>query len=426
MDPLVAAVDSAIGAAAGDKVIQDVFETQNSANDILIGIEDQIIPAVEAGDTELALSLMNGTEYRDANAVLVGTIHDFISNSENGLAAYQVKAEEKMVKFTNFSVTVMIVAIALGTGLLLVALFFSRRLTKVINSMVTFSDKMSQGNLNEKVYIVSNDEIGLLGHALMRMIEKLKPIITSARISSESVSEGSNQLSSTVQSLSKGATEQAASAEEVSSSIEQMAANIQQNSENAGETEKLARKVTENARESGNAVKQAVEAMKEIAQKINIIEEISRQTNLLALNAAIEAARAGEHGKGFAVVASEVRKLAERSQNAAGEITGISSSSVEVAEKAGSLLDTLVPNIEKTSALIQKISSAGAEQNVGIDQISIALNQLDQITQQNAAASEEIASTAEGLSSQADDLKIQMSFFDIGSSPVLNKAESMI
>lgn len=221
-------------------------------------------------------------------------------------------------------------------------------------------------------------------------------------------------MNSTTQQVSQGASEQAASAEEVSSSMEQMGANIQQNTDNANITEKLAMKVTSDAKESGIAVKQSVEAMKEIAQKISIIEEISRQTNLLALNAAIEAARAGEHGKGFAVVASEVRKLAERSQNAAGEITGISTSSVEIAEKAGILLDTLVPNIERTSELIQEISSASTEQNTGIEQISLALTQLDQVTQQNASAAEEMAATAEILNSQSDEMKQLISFFDIG------------
>lgn len=414
VDPITAAAENAIELAAGDQAVLNVFDTQNSANDILVGIEDQIIAAMESGDQELALTLMNGKEYANAKETLVGTIQDFINNSENGLGAYQVKAEENIENFSSFSLTIMIAAIVLGVLLILISLIFSRRLSKAINSMVVFSENMSQGKLDEKVQIVSNDEIGMLGHAMTNMIEKLKPIITSARISSDNVSEGSAQLSSTVSSLSQGATEQAASTEEVSSSIEQMAANIEQNSLNASETEKLAKKVTEDARESGVAVGQSVEAMKEIATKISIIEEISRQTNLLALNAAIEAARAGEHGKGFAVVASEVRKLAERSQNAAGEITGISASSVAVAEKAGSLLDTLVPNIEKTSELIQEISSASSEQNAGIDQISSALSQLDQVTQQNAAASEEIAATAQSLSTQADDMKVQMSFFDIG------------
>lgn len=414
VDPITKAAENAMELAADDKAVLDVFETQNNANDILIGIEDQIIAAVETGDAQSALRLMNGAEYNKAKSVLVGTIQDFINNSESGLSAYQEKAEGNINTFSLFSLMIMIISVSLGLLLIVIALLFSKRLTKAINSMVSFSEKMSQGKLNEQVQIVSSDEIGMLGHALMRMIEKLKPVITSARISSSSVSDGSDQLSSTVQSLSRGATEQAASTEEVSSSIEQMAANIEQNSLNARETDKLAKKVTEDARESGVAVGQTVEAMKEIATKISIIEEISRQTNLLALNAAIEAARAGEHGKGFAVVASEVRKLAERSQSAAGEITGISTSSVEVAEKAGSLLSSLVPNIEKTSQLIQEISTASTEQNAGIEQISSALNQLDQITQQNASASEEIAATAESLSSQADELKVQMSFFDIG------------
>ncbi|KKL21754.1 hypothetical protein LCGC14_2442270, partial [marine sediment metagenome] len=186
---------------------------------------------------------------------------------------------------------------------------------------------------------------------------------------------------------------------------------IKQNSDNALQTEKISQKASQDAQEGGQAVTEAVNAMNDIAKKISIIEEIARQTNLLALNAAIEAARAGEHGKGFAVVASEVRKLAERSQSAAGEISELSSSSVEVAERAGELITQLVPDIQKTADLVQEISAASAEQTSGAEQINKAIAQLDQVIQQNASASEEMAATSEELNSQADQLQSTISFF---------------
>ncbi len=221
----------------------------------------------------------------------------------------------------------------------------------------------------------------------------------------DTVAAASRQMSAGSEELSQGATEQASSVEEASSSMEQMASNIRQNADNAQQTEKIAVKSAGDAREGGKAVTETVNAMKEIAEKISIIEEIARQTNLLALNAAIEAARAGEHGKGFAVVAAEVRKLAERSQTAAAEISELSGTSVEVAEKAGEMLEKLVPDIQKTAELVQEISAASNEQNTGAEQINKAIQQLDQVIQQNAGASEELASTSEELSSQAEQLQ---------------------
>ncbi|MBF0426111.1 MAG: hypothetical protein HQL66_09885, partial [Magnetococcales bacterium] len=216
------------------------------------------------------------------------------------------------------------------------------------------------------------------------------------------------------QNLSQGATEQAASVEETSAAMEQMASNIANNTETSQATEKIAHKASKDAEEGGNAVNEAVTAMKEIASKISIIEEIARQTNLLALNAAIEAARAGEHGKGFAVVAAEVRKLAERSQMAAGEISQLSATSVQVAEKAGGIISKLVPDIRKTAELVQGIASSSQEQTLGAQQINTAIQQLDQVIQQNAGASEEMAATSEELSAQAEILAQAISFFRVG------------
>ncbi|WP_437178146.1 methyl-accepting chemotaxis protein [Geomonas oryzisoli] len=251
--------------------------------------------------------------------------------------------------------------------------------------------------------------------ALKAMLEKLNEVVTDVKGAADNVASGSQELSSSSEQMSQGASEQAASAEEVSSSMEEMTSNIRQNADNALQTEKIAAKSAKDAKEGGDAVMHTVGAMKEIAGKISIIEEIARQTNLLALNAAIEAARAGEHGKGFAVVASEVRKLAERSQKAAAEISQLSSSSVEIAERAGEMLNRMVPDIQKTAELVMEISAACREQDTGAEQINKAIQQLDQVIQQNASAAEEMSSTAEELSSQAEQLQDSISYFKVES-----------
>jgi len=228
------------------------------------------------------------------------------------------------------------------------------------------------------------------------------------------VSSGSHQLSSSAEQVSQGATEQAAAAEEASASMEQMAANIKQNADNAAQTEKIARQSSKDAEASGVAVSKAVGAMRTIAEKIGIVQEIARQTDLLALNAAVEAARAGEHGRGFAVVASEVRKLAERSQAAAAEISGMSSETVQAATQAGEMLVKLVPDIRRTAELVSEISAACREQDIGSSQINEAIQQLDKVTQQNASASEQISSTSEELAAQAGTLQSSIAFFRLG------------
>ena len=252
-----------------------------------------------------------------------------------------------------------------------------------------------------------------LMRALAAMICQLSSVVGEVKSAAQNVAQGSHELSSGAESMSQGASEQAAAAEEASSSMEQMSANIRQNADNAMQTEKIAVKSAADAIESGRAVAQTVQAMKEIAAKINIVEEIARQTNMLALNAAIEAARAGEHGKGFAVVASEVRKLAERSQSAAGEISKLSVSSVDVAERAGVMLTQLVPDIQKTAELVQEISASSREQDTGASQINKAIQQLDQVIQQNAGAAEEMSSTSEELSGQAEQLQSAIAFFKV-------------
>lgn len=289
-------------------------------------------------------------------------------------------------------------------------------LNKVIaglRGLAQAAETIAAGDLTSSVTVLSEKDT--LGKSLSAMLEKLRSVVIDVKSSADNVAAGSQQMSAGSEQMSQGATEQAASAEEASSSVEEMNATIRQNADNAQQTEKIALKSAADALESGKAVNEAVLAMKEIAGRISIIEEIARQTNLLALNAAIEAARAGDHGKGFAVVAAEVRRLAERSQTAAGEISKLSSSSVQVAERAGSMLAKLVPDIQKTSELVQEISAASKEQATGADQINSAIQQLNQVVQQNAGAAEEMSSTAEELSSQAEQLQETIAFFSLES-----------
>jgi len=331
-------------------------------------------------------------------------------------STYGVKTTEELTHEASKSLSASstIMAIGLVAALIIgviVAVFITKGITGPVIKGVTFAQKMSEGDMTLDLDVNQKDEIGMLADALREMTNRLNEVMGEIVEGANNVASGSQQLSATSESLSQGASEQAASVEEVSSSMEEMASNIQQNADNSVQTESMALKAAKDTEEGGRAVSQTVGAMKQIAEKISIIEEIARQTNLLALNAAIEAARAGEHGKGFAVVAAEVRKLAERSGHAASEISSLSSESVAVAEKAGSMLTAIVPDIQKTAELVQEIAAASREQNAGADQINKAIQQLDQVIQQNASASEEMASTSEELSSQAEQLLSTVSFF---------------
>ena len=325
------------------------------------------------------------------------------------------KSADTAVSNLNSASTVMVGGLSVGVIIgIFTAIFLTKGITGPVQKGVEFARKLAQGDLTANLDVDQKDEVGILAQALRDMVAKLREIVTEVQSASDNVASGSEELSASAEQLSQGATEQAASVEEVSSSMEEMGSNIRQNADNASQTEKIALKAALDAEAGGKAVVQAVGAMKNIAEKISIVEEIARQTNLLALNAAIEAARAGEHGKGFAVVAAEVRKLAERSGTAAAEISELSSSTVGVADQAGQMLVKLVPDIQRTAELVQEISAASNEQNAGAEQINKALQQLDQVIQQNASASEEMASTSEELSSQAEQLQSSISFFHLG------------
>jgi len=281
-----------------------------------------------------------------------------------------------------------------------------------MNDVTAAAEEIANGNLT--VVIRERSAQDKLMQALSAMVSGITRVVSDIRSIAGEVASASQAISTASIEVSKGATSQAASAEEASSSMEEMVSNIKQNADSAQQTDKIANKSATDAQESGKSVVEAVAAMKEIATKVSIIEEIARQTNLLALNAAIEAARAGEHGKGFAVVAAEVRKLAERSQKAAGEINQLSGTTVKVSEKAGEMLGKLVPDIQRTAELVQEIAAASKEQDTGAEQINKALVELEKVIQQNASASEEMASTTEELSSQSDQLVSALAFFRTG------------
>ncbi len=366
---------------------------------------------LESGKRDAAIAVAHDVmvprlmEYRTA-------WYRFLTAQNEGLVQATEEAAQK-VRAARMVTGVFIVLAALLA--LAIGWVVARSIAVPLEAAVARAERIARGDLGGEDVASHRDETGRLETAMQDMLLTLRRVLGQVDEGARAVAQAANQVSASCQALSESSSEQAASVEETTASLEQMSASISQNRENGREMERMARRGAEEAEESGQVVSETVRAMRTITERIVIIEEIAYQTNLLALNAAIEAARAGEHGRGFAVVATEVRKLAERSQQAAREISEVASSSVRVAERSGQLIFSLVPAIRKTADLVQEVAAATAEQASGVAQMNRTMTQMDDVTQRNAAASEELASTAEEMTAQARALQELMSFFRAGS-----------
>ena len=370
---------------------------------------DELVELAKTGQKQAALSKIESL--RQQSAAITASAEQMSRTNEE-----QMNTEAKDAQNSYAQTRLVVICFTIGAILLaiIMGLFLSINISTPVRLIADHIQSTTEsGDLTKRVAVSSEDEIGTMIGSFNNFLNKLEKVIAEVSSGSANISSASQQVAASSSSLSQGTSEQAASVEETTSSLEEMSASITQNAENSRRMEQVATKGAREAEESGKAVNQTMDAMKSITQKIEIIEEIAYQTNLLALNAAIEAARAGEHGKGFAVVATEVRKLAERSQSAAKEITTLASDSVRVAEHSGNLLKELVPSINKTAELVQEVSAASREQSSGVNQINKAMATVDQVTQRNASAAEELSSTAEELAAQAESLSQLVDFFKV-------------
>lgn len=386
-----------------------LLDTYRTAATKLTEIHDKILQLDKNGLSDQANDML----LLDS-VVLQSNVSAALNDLRNHLSEDTKAAVERTqvdYDLTRITLIGTIVASVLGAIMASAAIIIS--LSRGLAKAVSLTEAVASGDLRKTITVKGSDEVASLQHGLNTMVLRLRDVVGDVTLAVRNVTLGSSQMAATSEQLSQGATEQASSTEEASAAIEQMTANIKQSADNATVTEKMALKSADDARVSGKAVSEAVIAMQKIADRIMIVQEIARQTDLLALNAAVEAARAGEHGRGFAVVAAEVRKLAERSQTAAAEISSLSAQTVRTAASAGEMLANLVPDIEKTSALVTEISVASREMATGSSQISLAIQQLDRVTQGNTAAAEQMSTSAAELAAQAESLTGTVSFFQV-------------
>ncbi len=403
-------VDKFFGLMSDDK-LSELMHNYTGLRDTWEASTDQVIALVKQGDQAAALQLSTGKAAEDFEAM-----RNELDLMQDRLE--QILADKHESAVANFRSTSLAMVITALIGVLLavvlsVALF--RSITAPLQTVVHAVRQLAEGNLTFRNNDMRKDEFGELLNAMNESMERLSQTVTDILQTSDALSSASAQVSATTQSLSQSTTEQASSVEQISATLEQISGSVAQNSDNAKITDGIAAKAAQQAKEGGVTVTKTVDAMRLVAEKVAIIDDIAYQTNLLALNAAIEAGRAGEHGRGFAVVASEVRKLAERSRVAAQEIDALTNSNVQLVERAGQLLDDMVPAITKTSDLVQEISASSVEQSGGLSEVNVAMSQINSATQQNAAAAEELAATAEQTNDQSHHLQQLMSFFKLAS-----------
>ncbi len=397
-----------------------------------VGLEKGVINQIKAQGTAIGLQPV---KTQGTQAAMNGKTHTEIFNDYRDipvLSAYrplkiqdmkwvmmaEVDEAEAFAPVYNMRNLIVVTALIVLVIVTFIATVFARVvIARPLNQMLAAVDDLrdGDGDLTQRLPDFGHDELGQTARSFNGFVEKVQGVLLEVKSAVENIAAASQQVSASSQSLSQAASEQAASVEETSASLEEMNASITQNTENARATDAIAGTASKQAVEGGQAVGDTVEAMKSIASRISLIEDIAYKTNLLALNAAIEAARAGEQGKGFAVVADEVRKLAERSQTSAAEISELAGSSVQIAEKAGGLIQEIVPGIQKTATLVQEITAASEEQTSGVEQVNSAMGQLDQGAQQAASSSEELAATSEEMNSQAAQLQEIIGFFKLNS-----------
>lgn len=418
-------ISSAIDNAESDIMLERMTNVSNKLKQIhhehesYTGHIIEIFSLLAEGNLHAAHELAEEIEIEEKK--LEKELEDLLHGIAESTQKSTLTATEHEKSALTSMIIITLIAILISS---LVAYYIVRNLLALLggepNEIALVSQRIASGDLDFTIDTKGKEAVGILA-SMISMKTKLIEVISDIKNNSQSIDNAATQISSTAEALSQAASEQAASVEETSASIEQMGASINQNSENAQVTDGIASSSAGSAGEGGEAVSETVEAMRKIAERISIIEDIAYQTNMLALNAAIEAARAGEHGKGFAVVAAEVRKLAERSQIASAEISDLSTSSVKVAERAGELLEQMLPDINKTAELVQEISVSSEEQSSGVNQINIAVQQLDTVTQQNAASAEELAATSAGLQNQSQELQQSVGYFKLNQTSAKQK-----